>query len=260
MVDSRALTRFFLLLAAVSMVLACGRQPSSNIAFETLANGLEHDVVHARAAQSKALFTAYVLKFDPSRWQQRVVGPDLDAPVSDAAGFRKLAGAVAAINAGYFDPQKRPLGLLVTEGKQRSRLRKVDHGVLTVDEKGDVQLQHARDFVVPPRLNFAIECGPRLIVDGKKLTFKPGIARRTAIGYDRDGYMYWVVMSTAISLADLATFLVEPPARGGLGLIGALNLDGGSSTMFDLAVAKTRASIRASVQVPVGLALVATRS
>ena len=198
-----------------------------------------------------------MLRFDPRRWRTIVVGPEtIGEAVNDAGVFRRAVDGVAAINGGYFDPQLRPLGLLISEGKQRSRLRKVDHGVLTIDRDGGVQLQHAQTFSQPANVDFAIECGPRLVVDGRTLTFKPGIARRTALGFDRTGRVHWAVTENVVSVADLAAFLQRPAGNGGLGLHQALNLDGGSSTMLDIEAPQTKVSVRSSVRVPVGLALV----
>lgn len=250
-----ALTAF--VFAAALVPLGCRRDAHSAIAWRDLADGLQYAIVHTQGSQSQALVTVHVLRFQPQKWQQRVVGPqEVGRPTADAAEFREAVGAIAAINAGYFDRKLRPLGLLVSEGKERSRLRKVDHGVWTVTQDGTVGLQHARQFLAPAGLDFAIECGPRLVVDGKALTFKPGIARRTAVGHDVEGRAYWVATSGVVSLPDFSAFLAKRRAAGGVGLHAALNLDGGSSTMFDLDVAETVAAVRSSVQVPVGLALV----
>jgi len=43
-------------------------------------------------------------------------------------------------------------------------------------------VQHVREWQPPPNLTFAVQCGPRLIVDGKPLSFKPGRARRDGHG------------------------------------------------------------------------------
>lgn len=242
--------------ACAAVVGGCDRQKPANPAFSQLDDGLRYKHVRFVGGHTGALISAHIIAFDPRRWQQHVVGPrEVTEATDDPETFRRAGAAVAAINAGFFDPQLRPLGLLVSGGKQRSRLRKVDHGVLTIDTAGVPRLQHARSFVRPPNLDFAIECGPRLVVAGKPLTFKPGIARRTAIGFDDDRQLYWIATENVASLKDLAGFLAAEQQDGGLGLSNALNLDGGKSTMLRLTAAETSVHIRASVQVPVGLAL-----
>ena len=196
----------------------------------------------------------HVLRLDRKRWTLRhVTAQETGKKLSDAAEFRTAAKAVAAVNGIYFDPEYRPLGLMVSEGKQQSPLRRVDHGVFTIADDGP-GLQHAKRWRRPAGLRFAAECGPRLVVDGAPLSFKPGLARRTAIGFDAEGRVYLVVTSGVIGLNELAAFLARD--KGGLKLRGALNLDGGSSTMFDLHVADLRRSVRSAVLVPTGVAVV----
>jgi len=248
-------------IAAAALVFAslfggCGKSAASRpIDFATLEPGLDYALVSSLGQHGGARFNIHVVRFDPARWQQQIATPALmGAKTSDIADFRTKLGGVAAINAGYFDPELRPLGLLVSAGKQLSRLRKVDHGIFTV-AAGKPGLQHARSYKAPADLGFAVECGPRLVVESRPLTFKPGVARRTAIGHDGEGRVHWIVSTTGMALADLADFLVRPPARGGLGLHNALNLDGGKSTVFDLKHGKTTARLRSSLQVPVGIVL-----
>lgn len=241
--------------------VSCARndQPQP-IEWRHAADALDYAVVHGLGRQSGARFVTHVLRFDPKKWRSRAATPAvMGAKTSDIAAFRRKLGGVAAINGGFFDPELRPLGLLVSDGVEVSRLRKVDHGVFTI-ANGVPAVQHARQFVPPAGLDFAVECGPRLVVDSKPLSFKPGVARRTAIGHDRDGRAFWIVSAGPMTLGDLAEFVVSSRARGGLGVVDALNLDGGKSTVFDLDVTdgerKTTGSVRSSLQVPVGIVLV----
>ena len=252
-----ALSSLLVALPLVALPLGCGRdRQEAPIGWTTLDDGLQYALVTRLGKRSGARFKVHVLRFEPARWQQRIATPALmGSKTSDIGEFRKKVGGVAAINSGYFDPQLRPLGLMVSQGKELSRLRQVDHGIFTV-AAGQPGLQHARSYKEPADLGFAVECGPRLVVDARPLTFKTGVARRTAIGHDRAGRVYWIVSTMPMSLADLADFLVCPADRGGPGLTAALNLDGGKSTVFDLKSGKTSASVRSSLQVPVGIVLV----
>lgn len=189
------------------------------------------------------------MRLDPGLIELRAI----HAPaLLDAAGFRAAAGGIAAINGHYFDPAYKPLGLLVSEGRELSRLRRVDHGIFGV-AAGRPFLDHARSFKAPKALEFAIECGPRLVVDGQPLQLKQGVARRTAIGYDGSGRILLIATEGVIALLDLADFAARPLAGGGLAAVGLLNLDGGSSTMFDLHTASRHVAIRSAVEVPVGV-------
>ena len=240
---------FFLLFSLV----AC-RQPKTptTIDWQPLETGL-HYASHSLTASAGHSVSLHLLRFDPKRIELQVVtAKDLNQPLGSARDFRQARHGIAAINAGYFDPQYRPLGLLVSQGETISRLRKVDHGIFYI-AKDKPGLSHARHWSPPKQLQFAVECGPRLIVDGQPLTFKPSLHRRTAIGHDQAGLVTIVIASGVIGLDDLTAFMARPQQAGGLALRGALNLDGGSSTMLELVHGEVEAIVTSAVQVPVGL-------
>ena len=198
----------------------------------------------------------HLVRFDPARFALVVVqARDLGRAGAGADDFRRAAKGVAAVNGGYFDPQLRPLGLLVSGGRELSRLRHVDQGVFSIAD-GRADLSHVRQWQPPPHLDFAVECGPRLIVDGKPLTFKPGRARRVAIGRDAAGQVVLAVAEGLVSLSEFTELLARKASAGGVGLQVALNLDGGSSSMLDIDRAGLRAHVHSAVDVPVGLAVV----
>ncbi|MCO4760452.1 MAG: phosphodiester glycosidase family protein [Myxococcales bacterium] len=229
------------------------------VSLRSLATGLKYAKVAAGYGEGPPV-TTHILRLDPSSWALRhVAARELGGQLGDAGEFRQARNAAAAINGIYFDPKFKPLGLMVSAGKQLSRLRRVDHGVFTIAADGP-GLQHARQWQEPEGLDFAAECGPRLVVDGAPLQFKPGLARRTALGFDAKGHVYVVVTSGVVGLQDFANFLARPHGQRGLGLKGALNLDGGSSTMLDLAWGGAKASVRSAVRVPAGIAVVARKS
>ncbi|HAN31172.1 MAG TPA: hypothetical protein DCQ06_06195 [Myxococcales bacterium] len=254
----RALTAVTLC-ALVTGAISCEQTTSRDrLALHELSPGLSYGSVTPRFGKGPAVLT-HVLSLDPKRWSLvHVDAKQTKRKLSDAAGFREAANAVAAVNGIYFDPEYRPLGLMVSEGQQKSPLRRVDHGVFTLSARG-AEIQHAKAYQAPKDLDFAAECGPRLVVDGKPLEFKPGLARRTAIGFDNEGQIYLVITSGVIGLGNFADFLARPKEQNGLGLHGALNLDGGSSTMFDLQTSARRARVRSAVLVPTGIAVKARR-
>ncbi len=150
-------------------------------------------------------------------------------PLATVDALARGRGALLAVNGGFFDAQGRPMGLLVSKGRILSRLRRVEWGVLAVDREGRATVVHAKQWAATTgTLRFAIEAGPRLVVDGKPLTFKPQVARRTALGVLPGGRaLVLVVTSTGLSTAALAELFAKR-----LGCPFALNLDGGSSTQL----------------------------
>lgn len=246
------------MVVTVALLAQCGcakGKIAENVRLQDIGEGLEFARVAAAYGAGPPV-TTYVLRFHPRQWSLRhVKAEETGSRLTDAAGFRKVRSAAAAFNGIYFDPSYKPLGLMVSDGKELSRLRRVDHGVFTVAAAGP-GLQHARRWREPAGLDFAAECGPRLVVDGLPLHFKAGLARRTVLGFDPEGRVYVVVTQGVVGLEDLARFLARRVSDGGLGLRGALNLDGGSSTMFDLAWGDAAVAVRSAVQVPVGIVVV----
>ncbi len=237
--------------------LGCARDAApAPAAFVDLGGGIEYATLRVAASDGAEGSDVHLLRLDPARAELIVV---VDDHLSDAAGFRRAAGAVAAINGIYFDPQFKPLGLLVSQGRRLGKLRRVDHGVFTV-AGGKPALQHARAYTPPEALEFAVECGPRLLTAGAPLPVKAGLARRTVIGSDRAGRVLLAASVGVLQLRDLTQSLAQPPSVGGAGAFHLLNLDGGSSTMFDLQAGRLRATIRSPVRVPVGIAVRARRA
>lgn len=245
-----------------SSALAASAPPSAGRdaggGFTKLSPGLEHRDWRLVLEGGLPPARVHVVRFDPARFALEAVrGSEVDPRdgLAAAPDFRRARGAVAAVNGGYFDPNYKPLGLLVSRGEQLERLRRVDHGVFYI-AGGRPGLQHAKRFVAPADLEFAVECGPRLVVDGAPTQLKPSQARRAALGYDAAGRAYVIVSDAVMSLQAFADAIARPVERDGLGLVGALNLDGGSSAMLDLAAGAERAQVPSAIEVPVGLVVV----
>jgi len=199
----------------------------------------------------------HALRFRPDRFELRAADKRATRrKLSSARQFARTTGALAAFNGGYFDPAFRPLGLIVSQGKEWSPLRKVDHGIFYV-AGGKAGVVHRMDWSSPADLEFAIECGPRLLVNGEPTRTKPGFARRTALGVNAAGEIVAVVTEGALTMEGLVEVLRKPEADGGLGLREALNLDGGSSTMLYLNVPDHRAEVDSGALVPVGVVVLA---
>jgi uncharacterized protein YigE (DUF2233 family) len=137
--------------------------------------------------------------------------------------------ARVAVNGGFFDQAGLPLGLRVAGGSVRNKLHKADWGVFFVREGVPNQV-HTRDAKKAAGAEFAIQCGPRLVQDGKPFKLKASVHRRTVIGCDAASRVYLAVTVGFVDLNALAEALAAPVAHGGLGLAHALNLDGGPST------------------------------
>jgi len=172
--------------------------------------------------------TVSLIRFDLQRFRPEVVmlGPDR---TKTASQLRRDLSAVAAINGGFFDEDRRSLGLRIAGGKTAVPLRRgVDWGVLVL-RPGRAAIVHSRDFKADARIEGAIQVGPRLLAAGQPLRLKPQTARRSAVAIDREGTLTLVVSPAPIDAGRLASRLAA------LGFHSALLLDGGPSTQLSAA-------------------------
>lgn len=143
-------------------------------------------------------------------------------------------GADFVVNGGFFGPDGKPVGLAISDGVVHSRLSKTLSGGVLAGGGGHVELFPAETFALPDGGTFAVQCRPRLVVDGA-----PNVksddgkrAERTALCTREQGRSLAVVLvrgsddgeSPGPSLFALARHLASS------GCESALNLDGGPST------------------------------
>lgn len=162
----------------------------------------------------------------------------IDQP--DSSGRQDLAkamaqrGALAGVNGGYFDPQDAPVGLLVSDGKILSPLRKAKllAGVLFAT-RDKIGITRASGFVMSKSVRSAVQCGPLLVERSAPIAGldHARAARRTFAAVDGRGHAALGV-SSAVSLANLGQILALRNVLGEVKPVRALNLDGGSSSGF----------------------------
>ena len=172
------------------------------------------------------------VKMNGVSWDSRLTLRVIDlAPGESVAAAAKKAGAVAAVNGGYFHPDRTPIGLVVSGGEtlhpwEKSRLLT---GVLSVEKNGKIRILRNAEFKKTDAVREALQAGPFLVDRGKPV---PGLnaekaAERTVVAVDKDGGITLLVTGP-ITLAGLGELLAGPdfwPAK----IERALNLDGGSS-------------------------------
>ena len=158
-------------------------------------------------------------------------------PRHDLAHAMRQQRCLAGVNGGYFDPDYRPIGLLIAGGNmvaplQRARLIT---GVLTASARG-VQILRAREFSRPEKVNAAVQCGPFLVDHYERIRGLDDSrsARRTFAATGTNDRIELGVCSE-ISLAKLAKILATTRLADDLKIQRSLNLDGGSSSAFWLA-------------------------
>ncbi len=221
-------------LGVLAVALSLPVRAGDELRFERLADGLERRTLRwAPPGSGQSAVVVHAFRVDPKRFRFRVVRAS-DGKRDTVHAIARKADLVLAVNASFFDPKGRPLGLLVDRGRELQRLRKVDWGVFYTTSGGGAGIVHRRDFEAPEGIDAAVQSGPRLVVGGKPLDLKPQIARRTAVCVDTSGRVLLLVSESGMLLEDLAALLARPTGEGGLGCRDALNLDGGASTQATL--------------------------
>jgi hypothetical protein len=137
----------------------------------------------------------------------------------------------ALINGGYFDSQDNATALVISNGQAFGTSYPDFGGMLDVDAQGNVQLRSLSEQPYDPSegLTQATQCSPMLLINGQRTQFKSDAktSPRSVAAIDKQGRLLFIVSpGIAFTLDDMATLL----AKSDLGLVNALNLDGGSST------------------------------
>ena len=194
--------------------------------------GVEHQQVVIQDFENSGQATIDVALIAAKSGKLRVI--DNPAGAETLADAIQRRNCVAGVNGGYFDPNFRPIGLLVSEGVVISPLTRARllTGVLC-DSSNGIEIVRLREFSQKRKFDDAVECGPFLIDLGKRIRGLNDTrsARRTFAALARGGNAALGV-SSDLSLAQLSEALSTISLRDDFKIRRALNLDGGSSSAF----------------------------
>ncbi len=165
--------------------------------------------------------------FDVTNIELSVVDVGMTREIARFADREPVPALV--INGGFFDREKRPVGLVIAGGDELSPLDvRLGGGVLWIRD-GIARLSEAETYA-EREVDFAIQGKPRLVVGGKTNIGGGDNSRaaRTALCI-RDGgrrleVTVWTFESGGVTLAELAGDMAAA------GCEAALNLDGGPSS------------------------------
>lgn len=160
-----------------------------------------------------------------------------EAPrVDNVKNLTKASGALAGINANFFDPKNKPLGILIKDARILQNMHRQGNvltGVFSIDSTGP-KIEY-RDLFSSVNKLLALQAGPRLIEDGKvlKLSSPEVTSRRSGVALTRKNEVILYVTLLRFpgaSLLEIQHMLIQPE----LEIKDALNLDGGGSSQFYL--------------------------
>jgi exopolysaccharide biosynthesis protein len=198
--------------------------------WQPLSLGMEQQTLRPGGIYTFSSFAA--LRIDPAHYTFRV-GYTPGVARSLDQWRATLPGAVALINANFFDGNNYALGLAVADGVVYGTSY-TDRGGMLAVQNGIVRVRSTIDepyFGEP--LEQAAQAFPNLVLNGAQAyaNARPDRAsRRTVVGQDAQGQIIFLASSSLIgmTLVDLSAWL--PTTE--LGLMTAVNMDGGGSSLL----------------------------
>lgn len=174
-----------------------------------------------------------LVRLDPAQVRLRVIYQPVH-PRRISQWAADLPQALLVVNAGYFGPEKRVTGLVISDGVASGQPYDDYAGMLAVDAAGQISVRWLRawPYRTDEGLLQAVQSFPVLVKPGGVMGFPPDAdqgqrSRRTVVGQDTAGrILFLVAPMPRFSLHELAVWLTESD----LALDIALNLDGGYST------------------------------
>ena len=194
--------------------------------------GLEHRyiVVEDSAAGDRASLELAI--FSTKSCRLRIIDQP-NEPRIDLEEAMTRGNFLAAVNGGYFDPDYKPIGLLVVNGAIIAPLQKARllSGVLSASAR-KVQISRVAEFSLAQKPEIAVESGPMIVDLGKSVRGLESTraARRTfaAVGAGDKAALGFCSDVTLADLSNILATVLAPDFK----IQRALNLDGGSSSAF----------------------------
>ena len=258
---------FFIVSSAVS---ASSQVPGKNKISPTLSlidagawkpvqKGIELRKITLERAEPGYTIDLKLLRFDTHWFVPRVLrAAQYQLKGANALTFVERSGAVAAINASYFDTDGKPLAFLKAGGQTanpRVSRNSLYTGVFGVKDQRPF-ISH-RDEFLSEQADEALQSGPLLLLGGRTqaVTGLPlRASRRTLIGIDKEQRTVIAVTDNLIGglfWAELQEIFSAPQWQAQTPDL--LNLDGGGSAQLYIKAGKFEEFVAGTVEVPVAI-------
>jgi len=232
------LTRCFFIVFSL-LCLSCCQGDNAKPQWHQLTNGLAYK--QFAALDLPLTGRIYTFRINPKRYRFYIVALSGQHWIANttATALQEKNGVIA-INGGFFDRSLQPLGLRISQGKTYNAIKQVSWwGIFYLTKQGRAKIVRTQQFKWRSTIDFAIQAGPRLLINRHIPPLKTHIAERTAICITANQQIILAVTDAyPISLRQLAEFL-----RQRVGCVDALNLDGGHSSQMTAKVGNFRATV-----------------
>ncbi|MBK1649983.1 phosphodiester glycosidase family protein [Rhabdochromatium marinum] len=212
-------------------------QPEATEPRHTPAADLYYSQAAARRRSDQQSVEAHLAFFHSRAFRLAVVDLPPERPEEDARidVALRAAGLPAGVNGGFFHADRRPVGLVIANGRWINHLEraKLLSGVLYSDAQGNYLLRRAA-FRDHAGIRALLQTGPYLVERGRQVRglSNTATARRTFAATDWRGHWVLGMTRNPVTLADLADCLATPGSLTHWPIERAINLDGGSSSGF----------------------------
>lgn len=223
---------FRLIISLIFLITTTALSALSPTTWREIMPGLEYSKINYYLGFPSG--SLHIFRFNLRQYDLKVAFTELANTASFSIPQLMSANkAVIGINGGFFSPDLKPLGLRINEGQVKYPLKATGWWGVFYTKGQKAYIVSPKDFELDKSINFAVQGGPRLIIDGKIPALKTGVANRTALGITRNGDIILAVTDgLLLSTQELADILLRNSDEGGLDCVNALNLDGGSSTQL----------------------------
>ncbi len=200
--------------------------------WRTLAKGLEYTKIYPMSVPLYGVVHAFRINLRYYNLDLALAS-DQNKKIALVESLVNANHAIIGINGGFFNPKLKPLGLRIKNGTIRNPIKSISWWGVFYISKNRPHIVSQRAYRPSRHIHFAIQSGPRLIINGRIPSLKAGLDVRSALGITGEGRVVLVAtQNLPITTTQLAKLMRKPISKGGLGCIDALNLDGGSSTQL----------------------------
>jgi uncharacterized protein YigE (DUF2233 family) len=229
--------------ALVLVMIFFGSEAFAKTSWRELSTGLWYTKIPMPTMTGNA--SVHAFRLDLKEYRLRLaLAKEYEGQFATAQNLMLASKGVVGINGGFFSPELVSIGLRISEGELLSRFKPSHWWGVFYIENNRAKIVSAGQYRSSTQIDFAVQAGPRLVVDGHIPKLRPGVANRSALGIRRDGQV--IVLATQnvyLSTDELAKIMQRTEAEEGLACWQAINLDGGSSTQLYAKVSDFELSI-----------------
>jgi hypothetical protein len=228
-------------------------------AWRAVHKGIEFRKLVLERSEPSYVLELKLLRIDPKAILPRILhSGQFQLKGADAKTFVEKSGALAAINANYFDEKGRALAYLKTGSQEINRnvsKHSLYTGIFAIRDATPMVLQ--RDEFQPAHAGEALQSGPLLLHRGAPVEIMRGLgryARRALVGIDKEGRIIagaTDAVNGGLSFAELQELFGN--SKWQLETPDLLNLDGGGSAQLYVKADKFEQWVVGTAEVPVAI-------